>query len=119
MVDLRREPKIVARVPLSLNQPANHLALLPGGGMAVLSSGRDLLLIDLKKQQVATTLNLPDRINALDIDQDKHRAVLAVGGASHWSISTSRRRRKSFRSPRRARRRPGRRASPAPVEPCW
>jgi len=33
----------------------------------------------LKKQQIATTLNLPDRINALDIDPAKHLAVLTVG----------------------------------------
>jgi len=78
-VDLRREPKRIAHVLFPNPDQATQMALWPERQLAAVATPKTLLLIDLKSQQVVGSLNLPDRINALDIDRANHRAVLAVG----------------------------------------
>jgi hypothetical protein len=78
-VDLRHEPKRIAHVLFPKPEPATHMALLPERRLAAIAAGQTLVLVDLKSQQVVSSLTLPDRINALDIDPASHRAVLAVG----------------------------------------
>jgi len=80
VVDLRHEPKRVAHVLFPKPEPATHMALLPDRRLATIAADKTLLLVDLKSQQVAGSLGLPDRINALDIDPASRLAVLAVGG---------------------------------------
>ena len=81
VVDLKQAPEIAARVPLPGDKQATNLAVFPERGIVAVSLDKDLLLIDARSRQILSTLTLPSRINAIDIDPAHHALVVAAGPA--------------------------------------
>jgi hypothetical protein len=79
LVDLSAAPKITKRVALPAGRPVTQLAILPEGKLAAVAAGSDLTIVDVAAGKIVSTIALPDRINALDIDPGSRRAVVGTG----------------------------------------
>ena len=78
-VDLRRDPTIVSRVQLSGGPQIRHLAVVRSRALLVVALANELRIIDANTSAVRAAILFQARINAIDVDADGYRIVVASG----------------------------------------